>query len=58
MERRLNRGWGPVFAGCGGTGGSCPSQSAIGPWDWGFHTVRGAVWARESSIFVPGMSEL
>ena len=21
--------------------GSCPSQSAIGPWDWSFHIVRG-----------------
>ena len=20
---------------------SCPSESAIGRWDWGFHTVRG-----------------
>ena len=23
--------------------GGCLSQSAIGPWDWGFHTVRGGV---------------
>ena len=23
--------------------GGCLSQSAIGPWDWGVHTVRGGV---------------
>ena len=40
----LNRGWGPILPGCGGTWrGGCPGQSAIGPWDWGFHTVWGGV---------------
>ena len=58
MEGCLNREWDPMLPGCGGTGGSTwdvalsspgfarstrPSQSAIGPWDWGFHTVRGGV---------------
>ena len=58
MEGCLNWGWGPIFPGCGGTGGVkrgrrpslpglcslyAPQPRAIGPWDWGFHTVRGGV---------------
>ena len=31
-----------------------------GPWDWGFHAVRGGVdpTTQENSIFVPGVSEV
>ena len=39
----MNRGWDPIIPWCGETGGGCPSQSAIRPWDWGFHTVLGGV---------------
>ena len=63
MERCTNRGWGPILPGCGGTGGvkrkdgalsspgfarsTRPRQSAIGPCDWGFNTVRRGVDAGE-----------
>ena len=33
------------------------SQSAIGWWDWGFHTVQGGV-DQGKSVFVPVLSEL
>ena len=46
-----------------------PSQSAVGRWGWGFHTIRGGfdpgvsttcgpVSTRGKSVFVPGLSEL
>ena len=63
MEGCLYRGWGPMFSGCGGTGGikrkdvalsspgcaryTCSNQSAIGPWDWGFYTVQRGVYPGE-----------
>ena len=34
-----------------------PSQSAIGQWGWGFHTVRGG-FDPEITVFVPALSEL
>ena len=49
---RLRRGWGgqtkrrgPILPGL--CSFYAPSQSAIGKWDWGFHTVRGGVGPEE-----------
>ena len=36
---------------------SSPSQSSIGPWGWGFHTIRGG-FDPGITVFVPGLSEL
>ena len=43
MEGFLIRGWDPVVSGFRMALAffSSPSQSAIGHWDWGFHSVRG-----------------
>ena len=38
MEGCMNRGWGFILPGL-----PLLSQSAIGPWEWGFHTLRGCV---------------
>lgn len=43
MEECLNRGWYPILPGSGGMGRGCPSQSAIRPWHWDFHTVLSGV---------------
>ena len=69
----LNWGWGPIFSGCGGTGGG-----QTGTWPYfprfvlalrapanqrsargiGVSTPFRVVLTRENSIFVPGASEL
>ena len=41
MGGHMNRGWGPIPPCC--LRSTRRSQSAIGPWDEGFHTVRGGV---------------
>ena len=40
MEGLLTRGWEFILPGVHWLS-TIPSQSAIGQWDWGFHTVRG-----------------
>ena len=42
MEGFLMWGWNLSSPGCAGSS-TIPRQSAIGQWDWGFHTVRGGV---------------
>ena len=42
MEGFLTRGWELILLGVRWLS-TIPSQSAIGQWDWGFHTVRGGV---------------
>ena len=41
VEGCLNRGWSLSSLGCPRS--TRPSRSAIGQWDWGFHTVRAGV---------------
>ena len=46
IRRHLSSGHG-ILSSPGGAGSARPSQSAIGPWVRGFHTVRGGVDPRE-----------
>ena len=41
MEQFLIRGWEHIFPGVRCLLYTVPSQTAIGQWDWGFHTLRG-----------------
>ena len=40
MERFLTRGWELILAGVRWLS-TIPSQSPIGQWDWGLHTMQG-----------------
>ena len=57
---RVRRDWGGsngdvALASPGWARSTRPSQSAIGPWDWSFHTVRGGVDPGEFDLHPRGI---